>query len=143
MAKKTSAEKPTALQDNYGFTAVDDYDMRTYVLPALGDRAQREALIAEHREHPRGAATQPGETPPLHSPTLKRLIDKLRMSPQKKKHTIVETIPWREYAIGVLPGHRGGEVKITNETYPTREDAEHAIFLKRLKALCANYGIRM
>jgi branched-chain amino acid transport system permease protein len=63
------------------------------------------------------------------------------MVPQAGKHTIVETVPWKEYRIGVLPGHRGGVVEITDETYPTREDAEHAIFLKRLQALLDAYGI--
>ena len=78
----------------------------------------------------------------MHSEALKRLIDKLRMVPQAGKHTIVEVVPWREYAIGILPGQRGGVVKITRERYATREDAEHAIFLKRLKALLAQYAIK-
>jgi len=76
------------------------------------------------------------------SPTLKRLIDRLRVVPQAGKHTIVETVPWEEYAIGILPGQRGGVVKITKERYRTREDAEHAIFLKRLQALLDQYGIK-
>ena len=63
------------------------------------------------------------------------------MTPQKGKHTIVETVPWEEYAIGILPGHRGGSIAITKERYKTREDAEHAIFLKRLYALLDTYGI--
>ncbi len=133
----------TALQNNYALGAVDDYNVRTYLLEHLRDKARRDALIAEHRRHPRGAATQPGTPPPLHSRTLAQLIDKLRMVPQAGKHTIVETRPWKEYAIGILPGRRGGVVKITSETYASREDAEHAIFLKRLKALCAHYEIRM
>lgn len=143
MGKKSAAPPVTALSSNYAYGAVDDYDVRTYMLPALRDPAEREALIAEHRRAPRGAASQPGEPPPLHSRTLRMVIDKLRTVPQAGKHTIVETEPWREYAIGILPGRRGGAVKITNERYPTREDAEHAIFLKRLRALCAQHGIRM
>ena len=133
----------TALQQNYALTAVDDYDMRMYVLEHLKDKDKRNALIAEHRQFPRGGATQPGTPPPLQSPVLKKLVDKLRMFPQKGKHTIVETIPWKEYSIGVLPGARGNAVKITKEKYSTREDAEHAIFCKRLKLLCAHYEIRM
>jgi hypothetical protein len=136
-------EKPTALMQNYAFIAVDDYDMRMYVLDHLKDKEKRNALIAEHAKFPRGGPTQPGSPPPLQSPTLKRLVDKLRMVPQSGKHTIVETIPWKEYTIGVLPGARGKPVKITNEKYKSREEAEHAIFRKRLKALCAHYDIRM
>lgn len=142
MATRRHAGPRTALARDYGFTAVDDYDARTYILPHLTDPASRARIIAEHRAAPRGAATQPGLRPPNHSEPLKRLIDKLRMTPQAGKHTIVETQPWREYAIGILPGQRGGIVRITRERYATREDAEHAIFLKRLAALLAHYGIR-
>ena len=78
----------------------------------------------------------------MHSLGLKRLIDKLRVTPQAGKHTIIETKPWAEYAVGVLPGHRGGVVEISDERYPTREDAEHAIFLKRLRALMDQYDIK-
>ena len=131
----------TALARNYGYSAVDDYDTRTYILPHLKDAQSRARIIAEHRAHPRGAASQPGATPPNHSPPLKHLIDRLRMSPQAGKHTIVETVPWQEYAIGILPGHRGGVVSITKERYASREDAEHAIFLKRLNALLDHYGL--
>ncbi len=131
----------TALARDYGFTAVDDYDTRTYILPWLTDSASRERIIAEHKAHPRGVASQPGHKPVLHSEPLRRLIDRLRVTPQAGKHTIVEMKPWSEYAIGILPGRRGGEVKITGERYATREDAEHAIFLKRLRALLEQHGI--
>lgn len=133
----------TALQKDHGFVAVDDFDTRMYILPYLKDEASRNAIIAEHRKAPRGAGTKPGEGAPLNSLPLKRLLDRLRVVPQAGKHTIVETKPWEEYAIGLLPGHRGGTVELTTETYTTREDAEHAIFLKRLKTFCAQYGVKM
>ncbi|MFT4583772.1 MAG: hypothetical protein ACI915_001503 [Gammaproteobacteria bacterium] len=135
------ARPSTALQKDHGFIALDDYDTRMYILPHLKDKSSLEAIIAEHREHPRGAGTKAGEPAPLHSTPLKRLIDKLRMVPQAGKHTIVETIPWKQYKLGVLPGRRGGVIEITDESYPTREDAEHAIFLKRLQVLLDAYGI--
>ena len=141
MATRRHSRPQTALTADYAFTAVDDYDVRTYMLPQLSDPESRARIIAEHRANPRGAGSQPGVKPPNHSDVLKRLIDKLRMSPQAGKHTIVETKPWEEYAIGILPGRRGGVVKITRERYPTREDAGHAIFLKRLYALLDHYGI--
>ena len=73
---------------------------------------------------------------------IKALIrDTHELVPQKNKHTIVETKPWEEYTIGILPGHRGGKIILTKETYPTRGKAEHAIFLKRLKDLLSFYGI--
>ena len=53
-------EKPdTALQNNHSFTAVDDFDTRMYILEFIADKSKREALIAEHREAPRGAGTRP------------------------------------------------------------------------------------
>ncbi|MEM7542620.1 MAG: hypothetical protein AAF384_13710 [Pseudomonadota bacterium] len=137
------APPDTALQRDHGFVAVDDFDTRMYILPFIKEKSDRDAIIAEHRKHPRGAGTRPDEGAPLQSIGLKRLLDRLRTVPQAGKHTIVETKPWEEYAIGILPGQRGGVVEITKETYPTREDAEHAIFLKRLSALCAQYGIEM
>jgi len=140
MTKKHSPPK-TALQSDYGFTALDDYDTRMYILPYLKDKSSLENIIAEHRERPRGAGTRAGEPAPLHSTPLKRLIDKLRMVPQAGKHTIVETVPWEEYKIGILPGRRGGAIEISDESYPTREEAEHAIFLKRLQVLLDAYGI--
>ena len=143
MATRRQQLPATALSRDHGFTALDDYDTRTYILPHLVDPESRARIIAEHRAAPRGAASQPGQRPPLHSDPLKRLIDKLRMTPQAGKHTIVEVVPWREYAIGILPGQRGGVVKITRERYATREDAEHAIFLKRLKALLDHYKIKL
>jgi len=143
MATRPHSGPATALARDYGFTAVDDYDTRTYILPFLRDPALRKQIIAEHRANPRGAAAQPGIKPPNHSEGLKRLIDKLRMTPQAGKHTIVEVVPWQEYAIGILPGQRGGVIKITRERYATREDAEHAIFLKRLRALLAHYQIKL
>lgn len=131
----------TALQDDYSYRAVDAYNTRMYLLPALTDPERRAALIAEHRTRPLYEAAQPGMPAPMDSPELARLLDRLRVVPQQDKHVIIETRPWEEYRIGVLPGVRGKAVEITDEAYPTREDAEHAIFLKRLNALLDAYGI--
>ena len=49
----------------------------------------------------------------MYSKALVRLIDKLRVTPQKNKLTIVESKPWEEYKIGILPGNRGGKIIIT------------------------------
>ncbi len=143
MPNQPHSKPDTAVQKNHSFVAVDDYDTRMYILPYLEDKASRDAIIAEHRKAPRGAGTKAGEAAPLNSLPLKRLLDRLRVMPQAGKHTIIETKPWAEYTIGILPGRRGGAVEFTKETYGTREDAEHAIFLKRLKALCDQYGIDM
>ena len=107
----------------------------------IEDEKSRNDIINEHAANPLYSGTKPGEPAPMYSPALVRLIDKLRLVPQKNKHTIVETKPWEEYTIGILPGHRGGKIILTKETYPTRGKAEHAIFLKRLKDLLSYYGI--
>jgi len=140
MDKKVGA---TALQQDYAFRAVDDYNTRIYLLPLLKDRTRREALIAEHRTRPIYGPTEPGKPAPMDSPELARLLDKLRVVLQKGKHTIVETRPWEEYRIGILPGVRGEPIQVTDEAYATRAEAEHAIFLKRLAALCKTYGVEV
>lgn len=132
----------TALQDDYSYRAVDAYNTRTYLLPVLSDPKRRAALIAEHRARPIYTAAQPGKPAPMDSPELARLLDRLRVVPQRGKHVIVETTPWQEYRIGLLPGVRGTPVEVTEERYSSREDAEHAIFLKRLAALLEAYGIQ-
>ena len=141
MRRRSNHRPETALSRNHSFIAVDDYDNRMYILPYLVDRADRERIIEEHRANPVYAGTQPGHPAPMHSETLRRLLDKLRTTPQQGKHTIVEITPWREYAVGILPGRRGASVEITDERYATRGEAEHAIFLKRLKAFLTAYGI--
>ena len=129
------------IKENYSFNAVNDYNIKTYLLSHLKNKKERQELIDEHKRFPRGGPTLPGSPPPLQSGVLAQLVDYLRTRPQAGKHTIVETIPWKEYSIGTLPGKRGGTVKISKEKYETREQAEHAIFKKRLKALCKQYGI--
>lgn len=138
---ETKPEK-TALQDDYSYRAVDAYNTRMYLLPALSDPKRRGELIAEHRARPLYTAAQPGQPAPMDSPELARLLDRLRVVPQQGKHVIVETQPWREYRIGILPGVRGVPVELTDESYASREDAEHAIFLKRLAALLDAYDIQ-
>ena len=133
----------TALQDDYAFKAVDDYDTRMYILPHLRDPAKLAALIDEHKENPVYRGTTPGRGAEMNSEPLKRLLDRLRATPQAGKHTIFETCPWEKYTIGILPGSRGGTVEMTDESYPTRGQAEHAIFLKRLAAFLRVYDIKM
>ncbi len=133
----------TTIHRNDSFVAVDDYDTRMYILPYLIDEESRNEIIAEHAANPLYSGTKPGEPAPMYSNALVRLIDKLRTTPQKDKLTIVETKRWEEYTLGLLPGNRGGKIRLTDESYPTRSEAEHAIFLKRLKVLLSQYGIDM
>jgi len=131
----------TALQKDYAFSAVDDYNTRMYILPHLADAKRRKELISEHKNNPLYRPTQPDEPAPIYSRVLARLVDKLRVFPTAGKQVIVETQKDKEYTIGLLPASRGGEVVFTDEKYPTRGDAEHAIFLKRLKSLMTAYQL--
>jgi len=141
---KTNLPIPnTALKEDYAFKAVDDFDTRMYILPHLQNPATLTALIDEHRNNPVYRGTRPGRGAEMNSEPLRRLLDRLRATPQAGKHTIVETRPWEEYTIGILPGTRGGTVELTDEFYPTRNEAEHAIFMKRLAAFLSVYGIEM
>jgi len=133
----------TALTQNYAFKAVDDFNFRMYTLPHLVDPLRRAEIIAEHQSDPLYSPTRPGEAAPMYSQTLVRLIDRLRVVPTRGKHIIVETERNSEFAIAILPEERGGTVEITGERYPTRSEADHAIFLKRLRALLADYGVEM
>ncbi len=133
----------TALRRDYAFKAVDDYNVRMYILPHLAAPESRARIIAEHRANPLYRPTRPGQPAPIYSQVLVRLIDKLRVVPTAGKHIIVETEPGSEYTIALLPAARGETVLLTGETYATRSEADHAIFLKRLKALLASYGIEM
>ena len=132
----------TALKQDYAFKAVDDYNFRMYILPHLVNPESRSQIIAEHRANPLYAPTRPGKPAPIYSRVLVRLIDKLRVVPTAGKHIIVETQPSSEYSIALLPRARGETGGVTEETYPTRGEADHAIFLKRLSSLLAEYGIK-
>ena len=115
MVSKGYEPPKTALQKDYSFTAVDDYDSRMYILPDLLDQESREEIISEHKANPMYKGTRTGSPAQMYSETLTKLIDKLRVVPQKGKHTIVETIPWDEYNIGILPGPRGRAEKLTED----------------------------
>lgn len=143
MARRYDAPPRTSLREDHAFNAVDDYDTRMYILPHLIDPVGLRRVVDEHRDNPVYRGTRPGSPPEMNSEPLRRLLDRLRAMPQAGKHTIVETRPWEEYTIGILPGVRGGLIALTDETYPTRADAEHAIFLKRLRIFLESYGIEL
>ncbi len=106
----------TALRQNYAFQALDDYNLRMYILPHLVDPKSRTTIIAEHKANPLYRPTRPGAPAPIHSQILVRLIDKLRVVPTADKQIIVETEPNSEYTIGHLPEARGGTVQLLAET---------------------------
>jgi hypothetical protein len=87
------------------------------------------ALVAEHREHPFGP----------HSPALVQVLQFLRRNVALDRPRYVtlrdgEPPVWR---LGAVTG-RGDTFAVVDETpFPSREEAEHAVFLRRL----ADYGL--
>ena len=130
-----------ALHQDYSFRALDDFNFKNYLLPVLKDRDRREALIREHKTRPIYRGTNAGQAPEMDSPELSRLLDKLRVVEVAGKHCVVEVVPWKQYNIGILPGSRGLKIQLTEESYKTREEAEHSIFLKRLQNLLDFYHV--
>lgn len=68
----------TALQQDYCFQPVDDYNMENYLLPALHDPARRKAIVEGHRERPIYRGTRPGAPSAMDSPEL-------RLAPHRKR----------------------------------------------------------
>ena len=139
MAKSISRKSHGSdIRQNYSFNAVNDYNVRTYLLDHLKDKQKRQALIDEHKRFPRGGPTLPGAPPPLQSNVLAQLVDFLRTRPQTGKHTIVETVPWSEYSIGLLPGRRGGVVRILRENIQQERKRSTRYLKKGLKPYARN-----
>ena len=84
-------------------------------------------IIEEHKRHPIGK----------HSDELERVLIYLRNyhHQMQGKLIIVCTKPHQEWCIGELTGVRGQPPKIFSECFSSREEAEHGVFLRRLKDL--------
>jgi len=85
-------------------------------------------LIEEHRRNPIG----------FHSDELERVLIYLRKHhlDMAGKYVIVCRRLHEDYRIGVLSGVRGvGPKVLEDEKFNSREEAEHGVFLRRLKDL--------
>jgi branched-chain amino acid transport system permease protein len=83
-------------------------------------------LIEEHKRNPIGH----------HSKELDIVLNFLRRHHEeiKDKDLIICTEPHKKWCLGQHPGKRGVPYKIfMDECYDSREAAEHALFIKRLK----------
>jgi hypothetical protein len=103
---------------------------------SIQDRAIRERLtavvtpelVAEHRARPFGP----------HSPPLDEAMDFLRRNPALDLPRYVVLSEGDVFAVGVRPAERGAPVpRAGDESFATRAEAEHAVFLRRL----ADYGL--
>ncbi|MBJ3778068.1 hypothetical protein [Acuticoccus mangrovi] len=95
--------------------------MRGHVLALIDDR-----LIAEHRDHPFGP----------HGAALQSVLNHFRSAGIEKKLAILALTPFQAYILVALSGVRGVlPTRVTEEVFATTQDAEHAIFLRRVAAL--------
>ena len=132
----------TGIQENRGHTLTDDFITRTYVLPLLTDAETKARIISEHKNNPIGVPGKAGKEAIGHSDDLARVLDKLRRAPMTGKYVRVCVKPHEGYNIGIVSGVRGQPVKILHdETYPSEEACEHAIFVRRVDDLLNSYGL--
>jgi hypothetical protein len=81
-------------------------------------------LLAEHREQPFGR----------HSPRLVEVLDFLRRNPDPECPRYLVLDDGEGFGIGVRSSERGAPpTPLDDERFATRGEAEHAIFLRRLR----------
>ncbi len=86
------------------------------------------ALIAEHREDPRG-----GDTP--HSHALQDVLNHLHYMPTDGKSFAYAEQPYRQYRLGVLRARGTPPVIFDDRSYASEREAVHAVFMARLAKL--------
>lgn len=124
---------PVSAAAKQAYDELDEGIAEREILPRIDDE-----LIAEHREHPIGE----------HSDDLERVLNYFRRQPMEGKYVILETEKFEEFYIGQLTGVRGDKPEKLTEPlssideadglpYPLEsvEQAEHAVFLKRIDDL--------
>lgn len=83
-------------------------------------------LIAEHRASPAGP----------HGDALERLLGYFRRAAISDKYAILAVKPYAEYRIVALSGKRGVPPRVVDDkTYATPDEAQHAVFLRRVQDL--------
>jgi hypothetical protein len=84
--------------------------------------------IAEHRANPFGSG---------HSPALEILLRYLRRNPvpDTPRYVLVETKPYQEWYLARHPGGKAAPLTITDQRFTSQAQAQHAIFLARLRDL--------
>jgi len=105
-------------------SAYEDLDgkiAKEEILPRIDDE-----IIAEHKENPIGQ----------HSDDLERILTYFRRQPLEDKYILIETKKFEEWVIAKTTGVRGEPPEVVSQTtYSSQEEAEHALFLKRVEKL--------
>lgn len=88
--------------------------------------AVTDELIAAHRRNPSGP----------HGDDLERLLNYFRRAAITDKYAILAVKPYAEYRIVALSGQRGVPPRaVDDKTYATPDEAQHAVFLRRVHDL--------
>jgi branched-chain amino acid transport system permease protein len=134
----TTGGGPAAAPAQQAFEELDEGIVTREILPRIDSE-----LIQEHRENPIGA----------HSDDLERVLNYFRRQPMEGKYVILETEKFEEFYIGQLSGVRGDPPtkledplasidEASDLPYPLTsvEQAEHAVFLKRVDDLRTEFA---
>ncbi len=93
------------------------------------DPAGRDALIEEYRAAPFGP----------HGASMQKVLQHLRWGGCSGRPTVVVTVPYREWALGIAPRRRGEPIAIEPEpVFHDLGDALVAVFERRLDAFLAD-----
>jgi hypothetical protein len=89
-------------------------------------------LIDEHRRDPVGR----------HSPALEKALDFIRSNPVPGALPLVliTIVPGHEWAIAEYPPEGESEPRVREGTYTSRAQAEHDIFVERIRTIEASFG---
>lgn len=99
---------------------------REEILPRIDDE-----IIQEHQENPIGQ----------HSDDLERVLTYFRRQPVEDKYILIEVEKDQAWKIGKTTGVRGDPPEIVDDqTFESQEEAEHALFLKRIDDLRDEFG---
>lgn len=107
-------------RESLAFRQSEDYIFEHEVVPRI-----TEEIIEEHRRLPIGK----------HSDDLERVLIYLRKNhlSMAGKYILVCTVPHREWRIAEITGEPDLPPRLLQETYTDRHEAEHGLFLKRLR----------
>ncbi len=86
-------------------------------------------LIEEHRRQPLGQ----------HSADLERILLYFRKGPLADKYAVFAKVPFAEYQVVAISGRVGVPPRLVDDqSYPTVEEAYHAVFLRRINDLLSS-----
>jgi hypothetical protein len=107
-------------REHASYLQVENHILATEIRPRV-----TQGIIAEHRERPIGK----------HSDELERVLIYLRKHHLEMagKYILVCTKPHEEWRIATLSGKPGVPPELLPDSFADRYEAEHGLFLKRLK----------